>query len=574
MMSMRSHIAAALFLAPGLAGAAETDLDSRIDRVTVYPDGAVVTRLGKASLLQGVSQIVLRGLPATIDPASIRVEGRSVTEGPGSGAFSVGAVDVRVMPGEAKPVLDRTVADKLKALRDEKGQHEGRIAAIEAQRATIERFAQVGPDKLGPDGKALPVSDWPAVFEAIGTALVKVQNELRGERTKLADVEAEIAALERARPQATRPGAPKRDIAIAVEAPQAVAAEFTVSYRVGGAQWIPGYEARLTTTAEKPELTLTRRAEIRQRTGEDWSDVALTLSTTRSAGGAGAPELQPMQVSFFEPPPVYETRRRMEAMPAPAPLAAGKAQADARAEAEALASARAVRARPADIQRATVEAGPYQASFQVPGRATVAPDGTAKTVMLTERKAEPSLSARAVPELEQKAFLEARFSHDEEAPLLPGKVSLHRDGTYVGTGRIGLVAPGDEVALGFGADDRIKVSYAPVKRRENEPRWLNQSRTDQREFRTVVKSLHAQPVRITVLERIPFSENSAITVETLTAQTTSPTEKQVGDKRGVSSWTFDLPPGGEKEIRLAYRIKWPGDREVSYEEQPLPQATD
>ncbi len=59
---MRNHIAAALFLMPGLASAGETDLDSRIDRVTVYPDGAVVTRLGKASLLQGASQIVLRGL--------------------------------------------------------------------------------------------------------------------------------------------------------------------------------------------------------------------------------------------------------------------------------------------------------------------------------------------------------------------------------------------------------------------------------------------------------------------------------------------------------------------------------
>ena len=40
---MRSHIAAALILAPGLASAAETELSSRIDRVTVYPDGAVVT---------------------------------------------------------------------------------------------------------------------------------------------------------------------------------------------------------------------------------------------------------------------------------------------------------------------------------------------------------------------------------------------------------------------------------------------------------------------------------------------------------------------------------------------------
>ena len=63
---------------------------------------------------------------------------------------------------------------------------------------------------------------------------------------------------------------------------------------------------------------------------------------------------------------------------------------------------------------------------------------------------------------------------------------------------------------------------------------------------------------------------SAITVESLPAQTTPPTEKQVGDKRGVSAWTFDLAPGAEKEIKVAYRIKWPGDREVTYAPQPGP----
>ncbi len=89
---MMTRLAAALVLAPGFAGAAEIELPTRIDRVTVYPDGAVVTRLGKAELLQGASQIVLRGLPATIDPASIRVEGK------GSAGFSVGAVDVRLAP--------------------------------------------------------------------------------------------------------------------------------------------------------------------------------------------------------------------------------------------------------------------------------------------------------------------------------------------------------------------------------------------------------------------------------------------------------------------------------------------
>ncbi|WP_293810397.1 mucoidy inhibitor MuiA family protein [uncultured Bosea sp.] len=568
---MRSHIAAALILAPGIAAAAETELSNRIDRVTVFPDGAVVTRLGKADLLQGASQIVLRGLPATIDPASIRVEGK------GDGAFSVGAVDVRITPGDAKPVLDAVLEEKLKTLRGEKEKLSGQVAAIEAKRATIERFAQVGPDKLGPDGKALPVGDWPAVFEAIGTALVKVQDELRGTRNRLSDVEAEIASLERARPSPARPGAPKRDVAIAVEAPQSISAEFTVTYRVTGANWTPTYEARLTTTGEKPEIALTRRAEIRQRSGEAWDDVALTLSTTRSTGGTRAPDLTPMQVAFFEPQIVAEARARAMALARKAEAEKAAASAGPRRTAVPAAPAAPAPvdslAKPviaADVAEAALEAGAYQANFQVPGRASIPQDGSSKTVTLTQRKTEATLAARTVPEMEQKAYLEAGFTHDEEAPLLAGRVALHRDGTYVGMGQFNLVAPGDKVELGFGADDRIKVSFAPVKRRENDPTWLGQTRTDQREFRTMVKSLHTRPVKVTVLERIPFSENSGITVETIAAQTTPPTEKQVGDRRGVASWTFDLAPGTEKEIKLAYRIKWPGDRELSYEEQPLP----
>ncbi|WP_175525689.1 mucoidy inhibitor MuiA family protein [Bosea sp. OK403] len=564
-----SRLAAALIVAPSFAAAAEMDLASRIDRVTVYPDGAVITRLGRAELLQGASQIVLRGLPATIDPASIRVEGK------GDGSFSIGAVDVRLTPGDAKP-LDSVIEAKLKSLRDEKEVLDGQAGAIEAKRGTIERFAQTGPDKLGPDGKALPVADWPAIFDAIGTALVKVNAELRTVRGRAAEIESEIAALERARPQTGRPGAPKRDVAIAVEAPAPVAAEFTVSYRVAGANWTPLYEARLATgsAGAKPEINFMRRAELRQRSGEDWADVAVTLSTTRSAGGTRAPDLAPMQVMFFDPQEIYQARERA--------MEQANRQAKERAAAPAIARAPAPRgfaedatqapegrvAQPATIAASTIEAGAYQASFQVPGRITVPQDGSSKAVLLSQSKVSPNLSARTTPELEEKAYLEAAFTHEDEAPLLPGEVFLHRDGGYIGKGRIGLVASGDKVELGFGADDKLKVTRAPVRRRENDPTWLGQSRTDLREFRTVVKSLHAQPVKVTVTERVPFSESSAITIETL-PQTTPPTEKQVGDKRGIQAWTFDLAPATEKEIKLAYRIKWPGDRELTYRPQDI-----
>lgn len=557
---MKNGLAAALIFAPSLVGAAEIELASKIDRVTVYPDGAVVTRLGKASLLEGVSQIVLRGLPASVDPASIRVEAQ------GTGAFSIGAVDVRQVPGEARPALDQVLEGKIRTLQGEKAKLSGEVSAIEAKRATIENFGKVGPDKLGEGGKVLPVSDWPAVFDAIGTALVKVQGELLGLRNRISDLDAEIAALEKARPVAPRTSQPRRDVAIAVEAKAPVAADIAVTYRVAGASWLPVYEARLTTGNNNggAEIAFTRRAELRQRTGEDWTEVSVELSTTRAAQGTRAPELNPLRIAFYEPPVVYEERARLQKQ-ASERAARPPALAIAPAPTTADQALGAAAPREAEIQTASVSVGAYQASFKVPGRVTVPQDGSSKAVVLTQAKVKPELSARATPELEEKAYLEASFNHDDEAHLLAGEVYLHRDGAYIGKGRLGQVAPGDKVELGFGADDRLKVTRVPVRRRENDSGWLGATRTDQREFKTVIKSLHAQPVKLTVTERVPFSENSAITVELL-SQSTPPTEKQVGDKRGVSAWTFELAPGAQKEIRLAYRIKYPGDREVIFDQ--------
>lgn len=553
---MRSRLAAAFIVAPGLAGASEIEMASRIDRVTVYPDGAVVTRLGKVDLMAGASQIVLRGLPASVDPGSIRVEAS------GDGRFAIGAVDVRNVPGDARPVVDATLDAKIRALEEEKATLATRIAAVKGQRATIERFARTGPERLGPDGKALPVADWPAVFDAIGTALVKVHGELTTLERRGAEIDREIAALEAVRPAAPRGAAPRRDVAIAVEAKAPVAAEVAVSYRVAGASWLPVYEARLSTGAEgsAPALVFTRRAELRQRSGEDWPDALIALSTTRASQGTTPPRLDPLRVGFREPPVVAQARERLTK--APRPPGAIPAPMAEMADSAAIAVPQR-----AEIQTASLEAGAYQASFTVPGRVSVPADGSSKAVILSQATKAPTLSAQAVPELEPRAYLQARFNHDADAPLLPGEVHLHRDGTYVGRGRLGLVAPGEAVELGFGADDRITVTRSPVRRSESEPGWLGSNRSDQREFRTVVKSLHTRPVSVTVSERIPFSETGAITVETL-PQTTPPTQKQVGDQRGVSAWTFELAPGAEKEIRVAYRLTYPGDREIGFDRVP------
>jgi hypothetical protein len=56
------------------APAAEIEAASTIDAVTVYPDGATVTRTLSVNLPCGDSIILVRDFPLGLDPASLRVQ--------------------------------------------------------------------------------------------------------------------------------------------------------------------------------------------------------------------------------------------------------------------------------------------------------------------------------------------------------------------------------------------------------------------------------------------------------------------------------------------------------------------
>ena len=269
--------------------------------------------------------------------------------------------------------------------------------------------------------------------------------------------------------------------------------------------------------------------------------------------------MQPLHIDFWQPPVVYAEPQNATAglaakmqRSAPLPMDAAKSE---------LSRPLAPAPVKADEQTSSLASGAYSAEFRTPGRISLASDGAQKSFVLDRLTVQPTLLVKTAPGFDQTAYLQARIIDTEDAPLLAGDVALHRDGAFVGQGRVNFVAPGDSLDLGFGADDKIKVQRAPVNRKENEPTWFNQSKIETREFKTSVRNLHAFPVKVQVLDQLPVSDNTAITVELMPA-TTAPTEKQVADKRGVMSWTLDLAPGESKDIRFAYRLKWPADHDI------------
>lgn len=552
-----SLMATASLMAIASAEAATLDAASRVSDVTLYPDAAIVKRQVTLDVPAGEHEILLADLPATLDPASLRIEGSAAER------VVIGNVEFRVRADV--PEADKSEAQrKIKALKAERDRVLDRVDAAEGRKAMIQRLAQGGEGK---DAK-LDLEQWMKAVDLVGKGLQGVNDELRTLRIDIERLDAEIAAIEapvdRMRPPVSRDA--KRLAAIAVEAGAATKLSLTISYRVAAAGWRPIYDARLDTRGTSPTLDLTRRAMIRQNSGEDWQEAKLTLSTLSVTRGTAAPELRGEKIAFYERP-----------VPKYAPMAVGRAAPSSemvagvlKDEMEAAARQKVSSApppRPVEEARAEIEASAYQTEFAVPGKISLPSGGAEKSIRLGAEKPEPKVLIRTAPVLDPTAYLEASFEQPGEAPLLPGEVLLSRDGAYIGRGRLPLVAPGDTAKLGFGSDDRIKIARVPVNRKTRDPGFLGSTKTDRFEFKTTLKNLHGFPVNIVIEDRVPVSEDQAITVERM-PEMTKPDAEAPDDRRGVIVWTPTLKPQEEKTYLTAYRIRWPASKETRL--TPLP----
>jgi uncharacterized protein (TIGR02231 family) len=382
------------------AQAANLEASSSIDTVTVYPDGASVTRVVALDLPAGDNTVVLNDFPLGLDVSSLRVEGEADAK------LTIGAIDAK--PPRAAAPADLPELDKrLEALRDERANLQGAIDAATARRKFAEHFAEVSPVGIGDKGEARPISEWREAFAAVSDEVAAADTAIRDARRKQRDLDREIAGLQSDR---TIKPPSKLEVRLDLAAAGATAAKLRVTYNVRNARWTPLYDARLGTGARdrKPVLELVRRAEITQSTGEDWSDVALSVSTVRTARGGNAPGLNSLIVQYPQLPAPVASAPPQELLPQSL-RAADRGLAD-------------MPMRKAEEQQAVADTGGYQVMFRIQGRVSVGAGEGPKSLRISTATIAPDLVVRAAPVLDPTAYLDASFHQSEDAPLLPGRI--------------------------------------------------------------------------------------------------------------------------------------------------------
>lgn len=527
-------LSSTLLVSPALADT--LSLTAPVTDVTLFPQGATVTRTATLNAPAGVHELVVTGLPADTDAASLRIE----AEGAKVGAMALQTDRAAPAPFEdsAEVVAAREALHRLEAALRER---DARSAAIRARAqaaedtvAFIRGLAQAAP--LDP-AQAEPLIDTAssrllAAREAAVRAATEAANADVGREQDVRAVEqarARLAALE-------EPAAGKAALVLTVET-SAEPATLRISSAVQDASWEPTYDFRLN-TAEK-SVTMDRGLLVRQASGEDWQNANLVLSTARPSEQAGASTLDPWfpRIGKEAPPIAYA-----DAAPAAAPMARAKTEMVAEMSGGYAGSALS------DMIGATVV-------YRYPAPVQIRSGVDAVRLNLDSHALPAEITADAVPAQDQTAFLTAKIVNDLKYIILPGPATLYSDGAMVGQVGLAPLAPGKDVRLGFGPIDGIRLERRIPDQSEGQRGLISSANTREETAVLRIENMTGQSWPLRVLDRVPVSTQDDLKVDW--SASPRPSEIDPEGKRGILIWTSELAPKEVKEITVTTKMRWP-----------------
>ncbi|WP_376876330.1 DUF4139 domain-containing protein [Albirhodobacter sp. R86504] len=513
--------------APSALLADTIEARSKVTSVTVFPWGAQVTREVAIEAPEGQHELLIPDLPAGTQAKSLRLAGDVKV-----GAVSL-ATDRQAATGDltSDEIKDaRTLVERLEA---ELAQKRAQIAAIRLkvraseEQITFLRGMSVG-DGAAPDALrdlARMVSE--EVLAAANAGHAAEQEAIAAEAALKPDEQ----ALDRARQAlaALENTAPKATLSAQVEG----SGVLTITTYTDAAAWRPSYDIRLDREANQMEIE--RSVFISQASGEDWTGVALTLSTARPNEQALPSEIWPRLVQTQDPA-------------APVPLTKSARAMGAVAETAMLADAGPM----ATQLEAVLQGETVVYTYEQP---VTLRDGVEDVrLSLKTMTLEAEVQAEAVPLVDSTAYLIASAINVGDI-MLPGEAVLYDGGALRGIMQLPLITTGDTLRVGFGAINGLQLKRIEPETLQGDRGFITKSNARQEVAVITVENLTDKDWDLRVLDRVPYSEQETLTVDA--SATPAPSETDVDDKRGVWAWDLNLAAGGSQDIRIQSNLGWP-----------------
>jgi len=529
-MTMSKLNAAFVLLLLVAAAQAEAAQATSIERVVVYQDRAQIDRQGQVQLSAGRSEVSIVGLPAPLLPGTVRarVEDDRVEV---IGLTQREEVHLDERREEVGDLLDeiRALRKELRERQVEDGTHQARLEQLgqmrEYARATLARQQMDAGLDVGTFDRTLDL-----VVSDVGEVLVERSRIQAG----IEDLQADISALQqRVNDLAYGSDRTTTTVTVTLQSAAAIQVPIVVSYGVSGVSWSPRYDVRY----DDGQLRLAYLAEVRQSSGEDWSDVRLVFTTARPDEMVPPPANQPLYLSGYKE---KETTVQL-----------GSLHEEAEESWDEVSGGLATTGEDVTVMRRGIAV-----DLELTRSASVPADGRPYRIAVLEHDLDAEVDRFAAPSLSPHVYLRARTANSTGLPLLAGPVDVFRSSGYVGSFRISDLAPGEKIDLSLGPAGPVTVTRDFDEQRNRVVERSGNRKKVHFVHDLVIDNYGDAPTEIVVSEAIPVSRVDPVKVK-LDEETTSGYE--TSEDGSILSWTLSLPAGEKKRVHLQYVVELPED---------------
>ncbi|TBR66760.1 mucoidy inhibitor MuiA family protein [Escherichia sp. E2748] len=510
--------------------------------VTVYLHGASLQGEETLNLPAGESEIIFTNIANSVTDDSIAI---SIDNG-------VTVLSSRIeLQGTQPNTLPSDIQQQLKAARQEQAKLTAEKDNIAAQIKVLEANSTLTNKSAAEVGKYLQM-----VKEKNGE-LLRVDNELT---QKLADNQLEIEKLEQRESMSNGDSEAANDpqvIIAKVYVPKAVTAKAVVRYMTPDATWTPLYDIHA--TAINQPLRLVYKANIRQYTGLTWKNVNLVLSTNEPDTHLTLPQLEPQYVDVPEyggvngslsESPVMKQRSENSSDQDVSELQKALGAEMQKTREQRAGRMYAASAAPVSPQPESFTAQNVRYALSLPWQ--IDSDNTARTVVIKEESVNGKYRFFAIPKISNDAWLQVQIKEWEQLNLIPGESQIFFGNNRTGVGYLQPPEDGKSLDIQLNRDPKLIIQRKAALKKENALSIFNDSAIRNFSYTLNVKNSYGEAVDITLLDQIPVSANSDITVEKMQYG-----QAQFDAKTGELTWTLKLSGKENVSLPFSYSVKYP-----------------
>ena len=556
---------------PAAIEAVPMPVQATVNAVTIYQGRASVTRSASLHLEQGLFELRFENLPESIQPQTLQARasgtGNAGVVGPKVISVDFAAEPVTITTNPALVELDGRIETLHRSLKDVEEQR-GLIKSQEDLLTSIgtKIAADTAKDAGSPglDVKALQAQ---IAFTADERGrLLKSRRDLDVQQL---DLDKKLKQANEQRTALAGASSVNRVASVTVASPQSGPCTIDLTYLVAQATWQPAYSVRA--MLDGSQATIEYDALLTQRTGEDWDNVKLTLSTAQPTVAANPPVIQPWYLDIRQP--MLRTRAGLEVEAASTPPAPSMAPGRAMTPSDQAGEDR--RAMLEELSAdASVGGGGPSVTFELPRTVTVKTNATKQQrTRIAAIDTNPQFIHVASPVLTEAVYVRGELTNASAYQLLPGPAAIFVGQDYVGPTAMESVPPGSQFKIHFGIDQSVKARRQLVSKVTESTGLLGGGLRTAYDYRINIDNASGKAITLEMWDRHPISRHEDIQV--VLRDLSDPLDadaRYVADQQpqGLMKWWLHIPAGatGQNAKVITYGVRIDRAKDVEMTELP------